>query len=60
MSEDRKEIKSKKIEKEFKLTSLALNNKNTVFILLVIISQVYIHYNPLNLRWSKQSKKGRV
>ena len=31
-----------------------------IFILLVIISQVYIHYNPLNLRWSKQSKKGRV
>ena len=42
MSEDHKNIESKKIEskkvdKEFKLTSLALNNKNTVFILLAII-----------------------
>ena len=26
-----------KIDKEFKLTTLALNNKNTIFILLVII-----------------------
>ncbi len=37
MSEDHKKIESKKVEKEFGLTSLALNNKNTVFILLVII-----------------------
>ena len=44
MSEDhkniesnKKNIESNKIDKEFKLTSLALRNKNTVFILLVII-----------------------
>ena len=37
MSEDNKNIESGKIDKEFKLTSLALRNKNTVFILLVII-----------------------